>query len=139
MSGQRCLVILLSAALLAVPARAGIIFKKKPKPEPAQRVPELLELARTSPDESKRSDAVDEMRKYDPQQFPDMVPVLLGVLQNDAKPSVRISAVSTLAHFRPVSQEVGQALEQALAKDSSMRVRLQARSSLLQYRWAGYR
>jgi hypothetical protein len=34
---------------------------------------------------------------------------------------------------------VGQALENAVSKDASMRVRIQARSSLLQYNLAGYR
>jgi hypothetical protein len=37
-----------------------------------------------------------------------------------------------------VSQNAGMALEQALAKDTSMKVRMQARYALLQYHWAGY-
>jgi hypothetical protein len=140
MNGHRTLLLVLSALLLASPAPAGIIFgKKKPKPEPAQRVPELIEIVKTSSDESKRADAADELRKYDPLMFPEMIPTLLDVLQNDAKPSVRLSAMSTLTKYRPVSPEIGQAIEQTLAKDASMRVRLQARSTLLQYHWAGYR
>ncbi len=140
MKGQRVLLLVLGAMLLASQLRAGILFGKKPKPkiDPAQRVPELLGIVRTSPDESKRSEAADELRKYDTQQFPEMIPTLLEVLQTDAKPSVRLSAMSTLVKYRPVSQEIGQAVEQVLAKDASMRVRLQARSTLLQYHWSGY-
>jgi hypothetical protein len=136
---QRFLILLVSLSMLAPSVQAGFLFgKKKPKVEPAQRVPELLDLVKNSPDESKRSDAVDELRKYDPAAFPEMIPVLLDVLQNDQKSSVRLAAVSTLSKYRPVSQEIGMALEQTVAKDSSMRVRLHARSSLLQYHWAGY-
>jgi hypothetical protein len=138
MNGQRVLLLVLTAMLLAGPARAGILFKKKPKVDPVQRVPELIGIVKSSPDESKRSEAAEELRKYDSQQFPEMIPTLLDVLQTDAKPSVRLSAMSTLMKYRPVSQEIGQAIEQALAKDASMRVRLQARKSLLEYHWAGY-
>jgi hypothetical protein len=126
--------------VLSGSARAGFIFgKKKPKVDPVLRVPELLGVVKTSTDESQRSDAAEELRKYDPGQFPDIIPTLIDVLQADTKTSVRISAISTLTRFRPVSQAVGQAIEQALAKDPSVRVRLQARSSLLQYHLAGYR
>jgi hypothetical protein len=135
----RILILVLLATTSATTAHAGIIFKKKPKPDPAQRVPELIGLVKTSTDESERSDAAEELRKYEPEAFPDIIPTLLEALQNDPKPSVRIAALTTLAKLRPVTQEVGMALEQALAKDSSVRVRLQARSALLGYHWAGYR
>ncbi|HKB39499.1 MAG TPA: HEAT repeat domain-containing protein [Gemmataceae bacterium] len=141
MKWQSILALVTTAAALATPAQAGILFgKKKPAPvDPNQRVPELLDIVKTSPDEHKRAQAAEELRKYDPQAFPDMVPVLIDVLANDPKPSVRVEAVQTLGKLRPISPPVGQALEQAVAKDTSMRVRLQARSSLLQYHWSGYR
>jgi len=140
MKWQRSFAILTTAAVLAAPAQAGLIFGKKKAPvDPNQRVPELLDVVRTSPDEHKRAQAAEELRRYDPQAYPDMVPVLIGVLAGDAKPSVRAEAASTLGKLRPISPAVGQALEQALAKDGSMRVRLQVRSSLLQYHWSGYR
>jgi hypothetical protein len=140
MKWQRSLAILTTAAVLAAPAQAGLIFgKKKAAVDPNQRVPELLGIVRTSPDEHKRAQAAEELRRYDPQAYPDIVPTLIEVLANDAKPSVRAEAASTLAKLRPISQAAGQALEQALAKDGSMRVRLQVRSSLLQYHWGGYR
>ncbi len=141
MKWQRILAFVMTAAALATPAQAGFLFgKKKTAPvDPNQRVPELLAVIKTSPDEHKRTQAAEELRKYDPQAFPEIVPVLIDVLANDPKPSVRVEAVQTLGKLRPISPAVGQALEQALAKDTSMRVRLQARSSLLQYHWSGYR
>jgi hypothetical protein len=68
-----------------------------------------------------------------------IVPVLVDVMLTDSKPVVRAEAAQSLGKIRPISQQAGMALEQALANDVSMRVRLQARSSLLQYHWSGYR
>lgn len=139
MKGQYLLATLLTAVALT-PAHAGILFgRKKPPADPSQRVPELVGQVKSSPDEHKRSQAAEELRKYDPQAFPDMIPVLLDVLAHDPKAPVRAEAAHSLGKLRPVSVAVGQALEQALAKDKSMRVRIQARSALLQYHWAGYR
>jgi|SRR5579883_2402609 len=129
--------VLLCTLLWNSPAAAGI-FSKKPKPTPAERVPELIKTLKTDGDERKRGSAAEELRQYDPAQFPDMVPALIDALLNDNKPAVRADAAQTLGKLRPVSAAVGAALEQAMAKDGSMRVRLQARSALLQYRWAGY-
>jgi hypothetical protein len=122
------------------PSYAGIFFgKKNKKPTPAERVPELLSQVKTDGDESKRTAAAQELRQYDPGQFPMIVPVLVDVLSTDSKPGVRAEAAQSLGKMRPISQQAGMALEQALANDASMRVRLQARSSLLQYHWSGYR
>jgi hypothetical protein len=135
-----CCRLLLASILLAVlasPAPAGI-FGKKTKPTPEQRVPELLSILKTDGDEHKRANAAEELRQYDPKQFPAIVPALIDVLMSDAKPSVRSEAAQTLGKLRPVTREAGMALEQAVAKDASMRVRLQARSALLHYHWAGY-
>jgi len=129
---------LLLALLPPGHASAGVFFGKKTKTTPTERVPELIKELKTDGDEHKRSSAAEEMRQYDPQQFPEMIPALIESLLNDNKPGVRSEAAQTLAKLRPVNTAAGNALEQALAKDPSMRVRLQARSSLLQYRWAGY-
>jgi hypothetical protein len=119
---------------------AGILFgRKKEKPDPKQRVPELITVLKSDKDADKRSHAAEELRTYDPTQFPEIVPALIDALQNDPKPAVRVESVQSLGKLRPVSQVVGEALQQAQAKDASMRVRLQARSTLLQYHWAGYR
>ncbi len=140
MTWQRLLAILMAAAL-AAPAQAGLIFgKKKAAPvDPAQRVPELLGLVKSAPDEGKRAEAASELRKYDTQAFADIVPVLIDVLANDPKASVRLEAAQSLGRLRPISQAAGQALEQALANDPSLRVRLQCRTSLLHCFWSGYR
>ncbi len=136
----RLTLMLVLLPVLAVPAQAGIIFgKKPPKPDPAQRVPELIKIVRTDGDENKRAEAVVELRQFDPATFPEVMPALIEALLNDKKPAVRAEAAQTISKLRPVTQAAGDALEQALDKDTSMRVRLQVRSSLLQYHWAGYR
>lgn len=134
------LVALVMLPVLAGPSYAGIFFgKKNKKITPAERVPELLAQVKSDGDESKRAAAAQELRQYDPGQFPMIVPVLVDVLLSDGKPIVRSEAAQSLGKIRPISQQAGMALEQALSNDSSMRVRLQARSSLLQYHWGGYR
>jgi hypothetical protein len=142
MMDRRCPLIVLPlivwVALAPRPATAGFLFGKKTKPTPAEYVPELIKTLKTDGDEHKRSSAAEELRQYDPAQFPDMVPALVDALMNDKKPGVRAEAAQSLGKLRPVNTAAGLALEQAQAKDGSMRVRLQARSSLLQYRWAGY-
>ncbi len=114
--------------LVAGISSAGVLFGKKSKrpPTPAERVPELLLLVKTDGDESKRAAAAQELRQYDAAQFPAIVPVLVDVLSTDQKPGVRAEAAQTLGKMRPISQQAGMALEQALTNDSSMRVRLQA-------------
>jgi HEAT repeats len=126
---------LLLAAALAGPALAGLFSKKPTKPSPTERVPELLSILKNDGDENKRQDAAEELRQYDLAIFPQIVPALIEALQNDAKPSVRSEAAQSLGKLRPVLQPVRLALEQARDKDSSMRVRFQARSSLLGLHW----
>jgi hypothetical protein len=121
---------------LALPAPAGIFSKSKPKP--AMRVPELVGIVKTDSDAAKRESAAKELREYDSKAFPEMVPVLMDVLQHDASPAVRGEAAQTLSKLRPVTSEVGLALEEAI-KDKSFRVRWQARNALMSYRLAGYR
>src|SRR5439155_25781395 len=118
---------LVTVGALALPAPAGILFGKKTKPNPAERVPELIVIVKTDKDESKRASAAEELRQYDPAAHGDIVPVLIDVLMNDPKPAVRVEAAESLGKLRPISQEAGWALEQAKEKDSSMRVRAKAR------------
>lgn len=137
---RRVALVLLLAPILAAPVSAGIFFNKKPdKPNPVEHVPELLKVVQTDGDEDKRIAAAEELRDYDAAQFQDIVPALIDVLLNDKKPGVRAEAAISLGKIRPVSDPVGMALEQSLAKDTSMRVRWQARSVLLQYRWSGWK
>src|SRR5205807_2704180 len=126
MRSYRFLLALLLPAAIALPAHAGLIFGRHAKVNPAQRVPELIVQVKNDKNESKRESAARELRDYDPTANPDIVPVLVDVVQNDATPSVRAEAAQSLGKLRPVSQIAGWALEEAL-KDSSIRVRLQAR------------
>src|SRR6266496_1217907 len=119
------------------PANAQL-FSRKPKTPPAQRVPELLAQAKADPDERKRAAAAEELREFDTKSYPEIVIVLADIARTDAKSSVRYEAVSSLAKIRPVSPIAGQTLEWASAHDVALKVRWEAKSSLMGYRWAGY-
>jgi hypothetical protein len=137
MSRFRFLVILLALPAFALPAPAGLFSKRTP-PDPVVRVPDLLAVVKSEPNERKVAAAVDELRQYDAKAFPEVIPVLVNVLRNDPRTGVRLQALHTLSSFRPVSQPVGQALDDAAANDKSLRVRLQARTTLVSYHWSGY-
>jgi HEAT repeat protein len=122
----------------AAPAPAQWIFAKKQKVNPSQRVPELILIVKTDPDERKRTHAAEELRDYDSATFTEIVPVLVDVLHQDKKMNVRLEALNSLAKIRPVSARAGQAIEKAAAADESWRVRLQAKTSLPKYHLAGY-
>ena len=79
---RRVALVLLLTPVLTAPAFAGIFFnnKKPDKPNPADRVPELIKIVQTDGDEDKRIAAAEELRDYDPAQFPDMAPALIDVL-----------------------------------------------------------
>jgi HEAT repeats len=138
MRKSRALLVLVVFVVLPVSASAGILFKKTPKPKPEDRVPELIGILQTEKDEHKRASAAEEIRQFDPATFPDIIVVLADVVINDPSSSVRTEAADSLGRMRPATQQAGQALEQALAKDGSMKVRMQARYSLLQLHWGGY-
>ncbi len=129
----------LALGLLVMPAAQAGLFSKKPKETPEQRVAELVGILQTDTNEGKRESAAEELREYDPKQFPQIVSVLMESLQHDPKPGVRAESAISLGKLRPVTAEVGAALEQALTKDASARVRVQVRTTLWEYRLAGYR
>lgn len=137
MTTTRYLLAILVSAALCISGHAGDLFGKSHKPNPTERVPQLLVMVRTDADEGKREDAARELRDYDPATFPAIVPVLIDVLKSDTKPSVRAEAARSLGKIRPVSLQAGQALE-AATKDGSIRVRMQARTSLVGYKIGGY-
>lgn len=137
---RRFLLTLLLLPCLAVAAQASVFGRKKDKViDPKQRVPDLINTLKADKDADNRARAAEELRNYDAGTFPGVVPALIDALQHDAKPNVRLDAAQSLGKVRPVSQAAADALEQAQANDSSMRVRLQARTALLQYHWAGYK
>jgi HEAT repeats len=134
---------LVAALLITVPiawlAPANAqLFNRKPKTPPAQRVPELIVQAKADPDERKRAAAAEELREFDTKTYPEIVQVLADVARTDPKTGVRYEAISSLAKLRPVSQLGGQTLEWAAVHDVALKVRWEAKSSLMSYRWAGY-
>lgn len=132
-------VLLLATLLVAcAPSQAQLLFPKKPKANPSQRVPELIMTVKTDSDEKKRASAAEELRDYDSVTFGEIVPVLIDVLKHDKKPVVRLEAMNSLAKIRPVTTQAGQAIEKAAAEDENWRVRWQAKASLPKYHLAGY-
>jgi hypothetical protein len=138
MTWTRALLVPLVVASLAAPAPAGI-FSRKPKANPAERVPELLLQLRTSQDEAARAAAAEELRQYDPKDHPEITTALMDALAKDPSTGVRSEAAASIGRLRPISQQAGYALEQAVANDASMRVRMAARTALWQYNLVGYR
>jgi hypothetical protein len=139
MNRPHCLLAPVVILCCAMPVWAGGLFSRHPKPKAEERVPQLLVTLKTDQDEHKRSTAAEELRQYDLTAFPNAVNVLIDSLLHDPKPGVRAEVADTLSKIRPVAQQVGLALEGAMAQDTSMRVRLQARYAYLHYYWAGYR
>jgi hypothetical protein len=134
-------VLILAALALATAGSEGsaqIFGSKKPRTPPQQRVPELLSLLKTDKNDHKRAQAAEELRQFDPNQFPEIVPVLIEALQNDTSAGVRIEAATGLGRLRPITVPAGQALEKAAADDANMRVRLHAKASLVYYQLSGY-
>lgn len=136
---KRLLLILAFIGLVCASADAPAqLFSKKPKVDPTRRVPELILIVKTDTDERKRSAAAEELREYDSVTFSEIVPVLVDVLKNDKKTSVRVEAVDSLAKIRPVTPMAGQAIEKAAADDEAFRVRWHAKTALTKYQLAGY-
>lgn len=132
MKGYLYLILLIVPAL-TIPAQGGIFSKKAAKPNNVnadQRLPELLFIVKSDPDEAKRTSAAAELRDYDPNTYTDIIPVLVDVLKNDSKPGVRREAANSLGRLRAKSPDASKALQQAASKDASWRVRFQAWSSL---------
>ena len=80
---------------------------KKPKAPPPQRVSELIVDLKFEKDTHKRADAAEELRQFDPKDFPEIMPVLIEALQNDPATSVRIEAATSLGRLRPISVASG--------------------------------
>ena len=132
-------ILVLSIALVAsAPSHAQLVFSKKAKTNPSQRVPELILTVKTDADEKKRAHAAEELRDYDSVTFAEIVPVLVDVLKNDKKQSVRLEALNSLTKIRPVTTLAGHAIEKASADDENWRVRWQAKAALPKYHLAGY-
>ena len=131
-------VVVVSALLWPSHSQGQWMFSKKAKTNPSQRVPELILTVKTEADEKKRAHAAEELRDYDSVTFAEIVPVLVDVLKNDKKQSVRLEALNSLAKIRPVTSLAGHAIEKAAAEDETLRIRWQAKTALTKYHLAGY-
>lgn len=113
------------------------VFKSKTPDE--SKIHLLIETLKHDPDEAKRAGAAGELRSIDSSTHPEAMEALIEAAKNDKKPGVRAEAVSSLSRIRGGQDLVGPVLEEALANDGSMRVRLQARSALMGLYLSGYR
>jgi hypothetical protein len=136
-----CPILVMAAVVLACSAPEGsaqIFGSKKPKTPPQQRVPELIGILTTEKSDHKRAEAAEELRQFDPKDFPEIIPVLIEALKSDASSSVRVEVATGLGRLRPVTVLAGQALDKAASSDSNLRVRIQAKTSLIYYQMSGY-
>lgn len=122
---------------LTVPASAGP-FRKAVKSDPAVQVPALLDTLKTDKDERARARAAAALDEFDGKAFPDILPALAAALAADPSTAVREDAAAAIGKIRPITPQAGFALEQALASDKSIPVKLSVRKALLQYRILGY-
>lgn len=113
-------------------------FTRKPKVDPVVRVPALITILKTDKEERNRTSAAEELASFDPKIFSDIYPTLIQILRNDPATGTRVAAANSLGKLRPISGDVGYALDQAASNDSAIRVRLAANSALLSYKLLGY-
>jgi hypothetical protein len=131
---------LMASAVVAGPAPADFglgLFKRKAKAEPPKGKQHAATLS-TSLDEAARKQAAEEMRGLDPRSNPDVFPALIGALQKDPSPAVRVAAAETLGKLRPVYQPAGIVLDTVAATDPAASVREAAQAALFQYHLGGY-
>src|SRR5262245_11422897 len=122
--------------LIAAAASAGPIadwLDRKSRPTGPEQVLALISTLQNDANPSKRARAAEDLAHFDGQTFPEIMPALINCLQHDASPSVRRDAAQALGRLKPASQEIAQALDQAIAHDDSALVRFQARTSRLGY------
>lgn len=125
----RRFVALVVLLLTALPAPAGILFWRNKK-NPADQVSKLVDIIRTEKSDSKRESAIEDLRKYDLNGYPEVVNVLIERLQNDSSSDVRKEAIETLLRMQPIPQQAVSVLQQIEAQDSSSRVRREAKKAL---------
>ena len=104
MRWRRLWLIVTVLALSAAPGSAGIIFNRKPKPNPAERVPQLVYQLKTDKDDDKRAQAAEELRNFDAAAYPEIVNALVEAALGDPKPKVRSEAVQSLGKIRPIAR-----------------------------------
>lgn len=135
-----------AVAVLAGPAAAYDfpfgLFKRKSRSEAAATPARAKQYATTltsNPDEAARRQAAEELRAIDPRSNPEVFPALIGALQKDPSPTVRVAAAESVGKLKPVYQPAGIVLEQVAKSDPDSHVRDAAEAALLQYHLGGYR
>ncbi len=123
---------------VAMPVAAGPFSKKPAKIDPAIHVPALLTVLKDDKDEKNRANAASSLRDFDAKAFPDILAALAESLQSDPSTHVREEAAEAIGKIRPITPKAGYALEQSLANEKSIAVKLAVRRALLQYRVLGY-
>ena len=139
----RLLLVAAVAAVLAGPATARDfpfgLFKKKAKAEPtAGRAKQVSATLVGSPDEAARKQAAEELRSLDPRSNAEVFPALIGALQKDPSPAVRVAAADSVGKLKPVYQPAGMVLEAVAKADPDPAVREAAQNALFQYHLGGY-
>jgi hypothetical protein len=109
------------------------------KPDPNQKVKQLVATVQSDPDVDRRLAAVADLRSHDPRSNTDLIPALIGCLQKDPSPDVRARAAETLGGYRSVYQSAATALETVEQNDPDQTVRAAAKSALWQYGLNGYK
>ncbi|GIW78983.1 MAG: hypothetical protein KatS3mg105_0790 [Gemmatales bacterium] len=137
MTGRRQIVAVVMLALVAETAFAGIFFNRRPKSRPMS-VNNLVQILKGDSNERRRAYAAEQIQSEDAQQNAELIPVLIDRALHDDSVNVRIEAVRALGRIRPISEQIGWALEQA-TRDRSWRVQWNARTALWSYRMNGYR
>lgn len=144
MRWRRIVIVLVLLTAAADCADAGIFFNRRPRSSssntatPANNVDVLIQTLRGDASERRRAEAAENLRYFDTTNYPQVLQALIQSATSDTSSSVRIEAIQTLSKLRPVNEQAGWALEQAM-NDSNLRVQWQARAALLQYRMSGYR
>jgi len=116
---------------LAVPSSAGIFFNRKSRQQnQGDKVQALIQTARSDRSERRREAAVEELREYDPNMYPEIIPLLIEKVQNDPSSDVRQEAAASLGKLRVATPQANMALQQAQSNDSSRSVRKEAKKWL---------
>src|SRR5215831_10891919 len=126
----------LAAPVLGIGDGKGF-FHRKTMLDPA-RVRQLVETARSDPDEKKRKVAVAELLEADPRLQLDVIPTLIAALRRDTSPAVRAAAAEVIGPYGVVFPTAGLALEDAIESDPAVAVRNAAKQALWEYHLVGY-
>lgn len=108
-------------------------FNRKPNTDGPERVMELLSVLQNDNETGKRARAAEDLGRFDAQAYPEIVPALSNVLQKDSSSIVRKGAAEALGRIKPPSREAAEALDLAIANDTSAWVRFHARTARLVY------